>query len=119
MFTKTFASDWERMAGNIDTFSSLIANSFLLMTDLINLTSPLLLILSIGIFPEGGSHDRSELLPLKAGVALMALVCVLVVDDSDSDIVLVLDLRFFWFFDSVFRWFWFRLCIFNFRTDFG
>ncbi|KAI0341694.1 glycerol-3-phosphate O-acyltransferase [Trametopsis cervina] len=27
----------------------------------------------IGIFPEGGSHDRSDLLPLKAGVSLMAL----------------------------------------------
>jgi len=27
----------------------------------------------IGIFPEGGSHDRSQLLPLKAGVSLMAL----------------------------------------------
>ncbi|KAI9353253.1 hypothetical protein DFJ73DRAFT_828809 [Zopfochytrium polystomum] len=27
----------------------------------------------IGIFPEGGSHDRSDLLPLKPGVALMAL----------------------------------------------
>ncbi|QSL65766.1 hypothetical protein MERGE_000044 [Pneumocystis wakefieldiae] len=27
----------------------------------------------IGIFPEGGSHDRSDLLPLKAGVAIMAL----------------------------------------------
>ncbi|KAI9888548.1 MAG: hypothetical protein M1814_006818 [Vezdaea aestivalis] len=27
----------------------------------------------IGIFPEGGSHDRPELLPLKAGVAIMAL----------------------------------------------
>lgn len=27
----------------------------------------------IGIFPEGGSHDRSDLLPLKAGAALMAL----------------------------------------------
>lgn len=27
----------------------------------------------IGIFPEGGSHDRTELLPLKAGVTLMAL----------------------------------------------
>lgn len=26
----------------------------------------------IGIFPEGGSHDRTDLLPLKAGVALMA-----------------------------------------------
>lgn len=28
---------------------------------------------AIGIFPEGGSHDRTELLPLKAGVAIMAL----------------------------------------------
>lgn len=28
---------------------------------------------SIGIFPEGGSHDRSEMLPIKAGVSIMAL----------------------------------------------
>jgi glycerol-3-phosphate O-acyltransferase/dihydroxyacetone phosphate acyltransferase len=28
---------------------------------------------SIGIFPEGGSHDRSDLLPIKAGVSIMAL----------------------------------------------
>ncbi|EMC98239.1 hypothetical protein BAUCODRAFT_32226 [Baudoinia panamericana UAMH 10762] len=27
----------------------------------------------VGIFPEGGSHDRTELLPLKGGVAVMAL----------------------------------------------
>ncbi|QSS49776.1 glycerol-3-phosphate O-acyltransferase [Histoplasma capsulatum var. duboisii H88] len=27
----------------------------------------------VGIFPEGGSHDRPNLLPLKAGVALIAL----------------------------------------------
>jgi glycerol-3-phosphate O-acyltransferase/dihydroxyacetone phosphate acyltransferase len=27
---------------------------------------------AIGIFPEGGSHDRTDLLPLKAGVALIA-----------------------------------------------
>ncbi|KAI9206208.1 glycerol-3-phosphate O-acyltransferase [Polychytrium aggregatum] len=27
----------------------------------------------VGIFPEGGSHDRSSLLPIKAGVAIMAL----------------------------------------------
>lgn len=27
----------------------------------------------IGIFPEGGSHDRSNLLPLKAGAALISL----------------------------------------------
>lgn len=30
----------------------------------------------VGIFPEGGSHDRTELLPLKAGVAIMALGAV-------------------------------------------
>jgi glycerol-3-phosphate O-acyltransferase / dihydroxyacetone phosphate acyltransferase len=28
---------------------------------------------ALGIFPEGGSHDRTQLLPLKAGVTLMAL----------------------------------------------
>lgn len=28
---------------------------------------------SLGIFPEGGSHDRTDLLPLKAGVSIMAL----------------------------------------------
>eukprot|EP00002_Diphylleia_rotans_P025663 TRINITY_DN5080_c0_g1_i5.p1 TRINITY_DN5080_c0_g1~~TRINITY_DN5080_c0_g1_i5.p1 ORF type:complete len:536 (+),score=79.73 TRINITY_DN5080_c0_g1_i5:100-1707(+) len=27
----------------------------------------------IGVFPEGGSHDRPELLPLKAGIAIMSL----------------------------------------------
>jgi len=27
----------------------------------------------LGIFPEGGSHDRTDLLPLKAGVAMIAL----------------------------------------------
>src|SRR5699024_7841818 len=30
----------------------------------------------VGIFPEGGSHDRSNLLPLKAGAAIMALGAV-------------------------------------------
>jgi glycerol-3-phosphate O-acyltransferase/dihydroxyacetone phosphate acyltransferase len=28
---------------------------------------------TVGIFPEGGSHDRAQLLPLKAGVSIMAL----------------------------------------------
>jgi glycerol-3-phosphate O-acyltransferase/dihydroxyacetone phosphate acyltransferase len=27
----------------------------------------------VGIFPEGGSHDRPEMLPFKAGIAIMAL----------------------------------------------
>lgn len=27
----------------------------------------------VGIFPEGGSHDRASLLPLKSGIAVMAL----------------------------------------------
>jgi len=29
---------------------------------------------AVGIFPEGGSHDRTTLLPLKAGFTIMALV---------------------------------------------
>ena len=28
---------------------------------------------AIGIFPEGGSHDRTELLPLKGYASIMAL----------------------------------------------
>ena len=28
---------------------------------------------AVGIFPEGGSHDRTELLPLKPGISIMAL----------------------------------------------
>ncbi|GAB5359032.1 hypothetical protein AAMO2058_000509600 [Amorphochlora amoebiformis] len=28
---------------------------------------------AVGIFPEGGSHDRTQLLPLKAGITFMAL----------------------------------------------
>ena len=28
---------------------------------------------AVGVFPEGGSHDRPSLLPLRAGVAIMAL----------------------------------------------
>ena len=31
----------------------------------------------MGIFPEGGSHDRTDLLPLKAGVALIAYQAML------------------------------------------
>lgn len=27
---------------------------------------------AVGIFPEGGSHDRTDILPLKAGVAIIA-----------------------------------------------
>ncbi|KAJ3207449.1 hypothetical protein HK099_000265 [Clydaea vesicula] len=30
---------------------------------------------SVGIFPEGGSHDRTEFLPLKAGVAIVSTKC--------------------------------------------
>jgi glycerol-3-phosphate O-acyltransferase / dihydroxyacetone phosphate acyltransferase len=28
---------------------------------------------AVGIFPEGGSHDQTDILPFKAGVAFMAL----------------------------------------------
>ncbi|KAK9478754.1 hypothetical protein V1514DRAFT_330314 [Lipomyces japonicus] len=41
----------------------------------------------IGIFPEGGSHDRSDLLPLKAGVAIMALGALDLNPDCDVKIV--------------------------------
>ncbi|KAL8802765.1 MAG: hypothetical protein Q9182_003600 [Xanthomendoza sp. 2 TL-2023] len=41
----------------------------------------------IGIFPEGGSHDRTELLPLKAGVAIMALGSLAANPESDLKII--------------------------------
>ncbi|KAF8544920.1 hypothetical protein BDD12DRAFT_872351 [Trichophaea hybrida] len=41
----------------------------------------------VGIFPEGGSHDRTELLPLKAGVAIMALGALVANPDCDLRIV--------------------------------
>ena len=39
------------------------------------------------IFPEGGSHDRTELLPLKPGVAIMALGSLAANPDSGLKIV--------------------------------
>ncbi|KAH8811994.1 hypothetical protein F5884DRAFT_671513 [Xylogone sp. PMI_703] len=42
---------------------------------------------AVGIFPEGGSHDRPELLPLKAGVAIMALGSLAANPDSGLKIV--------------------------------
>ncbi|KAK1934891.1 putative glycerol-3-phosphate-acyltransferase [Babesia divergens] len=41
---------------------------------------------SIAIFPEGGSHDRTNLLPLKPGVVLMAIFSLL---DGAEDIVIL------------------------------
>ncbi|CAI2163339.1 6790_t:CDS:2 [Funneliformis geosporum] len=41
----------------------------------------------IGIFPEGGSHDRTEILPLKAGVTIMALGAIAVNPDLNVKIV--------------------------------
>lgn len=41
----------------------------------------------VGIFPEGGSHDRTGLLPLKAGVAIMALGAL--ADSPDTDLKVV------------------------------
>lgn len=41
----------------------------------------------IGIFPEGGSHDRTELLPLKAGLAIMALEALK--DDPNCGVTIV------------------------------
>ncbi|KAH8730939.1 hypothetical protein GQ44DRAFT_700110 [Phaeosphaeriaceae sp. PMI808] len=42
---------------------------------------------SIGIFPEGGSHDRTDFLPLKAGVAIMALGTVEAKPDCNLKII--------------------------------
>ena len=28
------------------------------------------------MFPEGGSHDQSDLIPFKPGIAIMALACI-------------------------------------------
>ncbi|GAA6016576.1 hypothetical protein JCM10207_002847 [Rhodosporidiobolus poonsookiae] len=42
---------------------------------------------SIGIFPEGGSHDRTDLLPLKAGVSIMALGAISANPDLKLSIV--------------------------------
>ena len=41
----------------------------------------------IGIFPEGGSHDRTNLLPLKAGVSIMALGAMASHKDLEVSIV--------------------------------
>ncbi|EDO06881.1 putative glycerol-3-phosphate-acyltransferase [Babesia bovis T2Bo] len=41
---------------------------------------------SIAIFPEGGSHDRTNLLPLKPGVVLMAIYSLL---DGAEDVVIL------------------------------
>lgn len=41
----------------------------------------------VGIFPEGGSHDRTGLLPIKAGVAIMALGAL--ADSPDVDLKVV------------------------------
>ncbi|KAJ9065485.1 Glycerol-3-phosphate/dihydroxyacetone phosphate acyltransferase [Entomophthora muscae] len=41
----------------------------------------------VGIFPEGGSHDRTELLPLKAGVAIMSLGAMAANPELDVKIV--------------------------------
>ncbi|BGP13962.1 hypothetical protein JCM10213_005545 [Rhodosporidiobolus nylandii] len=42
---------------------------------------------AIGIFPEGGSHDRTDLLPLKAGVSIMALGAISANPDLKLQIV--------------------------------
>lgn len=38
----------------------------------------------LGMFPEGGSHDRPDLLPLKPGVAIMALGAAAKSEDPDA-----------------------------------
>ena len=42
---------------------------------------------ALGIFPEGGSHDQTRLLPLKAGVCIMALGTMKKYPDCDVKLV--------------------------------
>jgi len=42
---------------------------------------------TVGIFPEGGSHDQTQMLPLKAGVCIMALGAMLDNDTTPVKIV--------------------------------
>ena len=44
---------------------------------------------ALGIFPEGGLHDRTTLLPLKPGVALMALGAVAQSEDPHMQVSIV------------------------------
>ncbi|EGV60348.1 glycerol-3-phosphate O-acyltransferase [Yamadazyma tenuis] len=44
---------------------------------------------AMGLFPEGGSHDRSDLLPLKPGVAIMALGAISQCKDPDGVINII------------------------------
>lgn len=41
----------------------------------------------VGIFPEGGSHDRAEFLPLKPGFAIMGIGAMAKYDGLEIDIV--------------------------------
>lgn len=47
----------------------------------------------LGIFPEGGSHDRLELLPLKPGVAIMALRAAM--EGAEDILVVPLGLNYY------------------------
>ncbi|CAK7903954.1 glycerol-3-phosphate O-acyltransferase 2 [[Candida] anglica] len=49
----------------------------------------------LGIFPEGGSHDRPDLLPLKAGVAIMALGAATSKDNSEPINVIPVGMNYF------------------------
>lgn len=44
---------------------------------------------ALGIFPEGGSHDRPSLLPFKPGVAIMALGAAAKAEEPDLNIQIV------------------------------
>lgn len=48
---------------------------------------------SLAIFPEGGSHDRTELLPLKPGVAIMALRAAM--EGAEDILVVPLGLNYY------------------------
>jgi len=48
---------------------------------------------SIAMFPEGGSHDQSDLLPFKAGIALMVLGTIL--ETGQTPVIIPTGLKYF------------------------
>lgn len=58
----------------------------------------------LGMFPEGGSHDRTDLLPLKPGVAIMALGAMASNDNSPpNDVINVIPVGMNYFHPHRFR----------------
>lgn len=48
---------------------------------------------SISMFPEGGSHDQTDLLPFKAGIALMTLGTI--IETGQTPVIIPTGLKYF------------------------